>query len=79
MDDRLKRNGLTFRAGEQGFVFYDDHTRGTGEPSRRWAFSTIEAAARWLVDQFEEDHEERALTDCDCDINICSRNRTRRR
>lgn len=56
-DERIAQDGLTFRAGEIGFVFYDDamraSMRGDGNrSSRTWAFGTIEEAAAWLVAQF---------------------------
>ncbi len=51
MDDKIIRNGLTFRSGEKGFVFYDD-SRFTGERGRAWAFATVQDAADWLVAQF---------------------------
>ncbi|WP_298691737.1 hypothetical protein [uncultured Sphingomonas sp.] len=51
MDDKIAREGLTFRAGEKGFVFYDE-SRFTGERGRTWAFGTVQEAAEWLVSQF---------------------------
>ena len=52
MDDKIAAHGLTFRAGEKGFVFYDD-SRFTGEMGRTWAFGTVQEAAHWLVSQFD--------------------------
>ena len=51
MDDKIAAHGLTFRAGEKGFVFYND-SRFTGEIGRTWAFGTVQEAADWLVSQF---------------------------
>lgn len=52
-DEKISKNGLTFRAGEAGYVFYDD-SRFSGETGRAWAFSTIEEAAAWLLAQFTD-------------------------
>lgn len=54
-DTRIAANGLTFRAGEQGFVFYDDAYAGRmsgNQIPRTWAFTTIDEAATWLKKQF---------------------------
>lgn len=57
VDQRIRSSGLTFKAGETGFVFYDGQDFGGrhhGETPRTWAFGTIGEAAEWLVSQFPE-------------------------